>query len=66
MQMWMLGANYQTDLPGGVVGGRTRTEENYKPIGRTSSILPDNPVLPGTGPPTKEWIERDPWLQIHR
>jgi hypothetical protein len=26
---------------------------------------PDHPVLPENRPPTKEWTERDSWLQTH-
>jgi hypothetical protein len=66
MQMWMLGANHQTELkdPGGGAGGKTGgAKGDCNHIERTSA---DYLVLPGTRPPTKECIGRDSWLQIHR
>jgi hypothetical protein len=66
MQMWMLGANHQTELrnPGGGVGRRTEgAEGHWNLIGRTHIGYLDHPVLPGTGPLTKGYTGRGPWLQ---
>jgi hypothetical protein len=60
MQMWMLGANHQTELGDldGVAGGRTgRAEGDCNPKGRT--------MLPETRPPAKECTGKDSRLQMH-
>jgi hypothetical protein len=61
----MLGTNLHTELrnPSWGAGRRTgRAEGDCNPIGKTISA---DPVFPQTRPPTKEYIGRDPWLQIN-
>jgi hypothetical protein len=63
-------ANHRTRLrnPNGRVRVRIKEAEGVcNIIGRktipTNQIPP--PKLPGTKPPTKEYIWRDPWFQLH-
>jgi hypothetical protein len=69
MQMWMFGANHQTDLSGTsimeLVEGLEELRE-LQPHRKNNVSWQDHPVLPGTTrPPTKECTGREPWLQIH-
>ena len=59
IQMWMLGANHQTELMGPGWGADTRTGGtggNWNPHRKNNISWLDHSVLPGTRPPTKSCI----------
>jgi hypothetical protein len=68
--MWMLADSHWTkngDPNGGRVREMTEGAEGVcNPIGRTKSTNQTPAEFPGTKPPTKEYIWRDPWLQLHK
>jgi hypothetical protein len=66
----ILTTNHQTESedPNGGVRGRSEGDEgDCNPIKRitisTNWTLPSE--IPGTKPPTKEYMWRDPWFQLH-
>jgi hypothetical protein len=67
----MLTANHWTEQegPNGGVSERTEGDEGVcNPIGRTTistNQISLPPELPRAKTPTKEYIWRDPWLQLH-
>jgi hypothetical protein len=67
--MWVLAANLWTEQenPNGGLREMSKGAEGVcNPIGRTTiSTNQMPPDLPGTKPLTKEYIGRDPWLQLH-
>jgi hypothetical protein len=65
----MLAAKHWTEheVPNEGVGeGTEGTERFCRPIGGATVSTCQTPMeLPGTGPPTKEYTWRNPWLQLH-
>jgi hypothetical protein len=67
--MWMLTANQRTEHedPNGEVRGRTEEAEGDCNLIRRTTIptnLTPTPQLPGTKPQIKDYIWRDPRLQL--
>jgi hypothetical protein len=70
--MWMLAAYHLTEHGDSNTGVRARTggaEGVRNPIRRTTMSTnqtpPPTPELPETKPSIKEYIWRDPWLQLY-
>jgi hypothetical protein len=63
----MLGANHQTELrdPVGELAEGMREQRGLQPYRKNNVLLLNHPAGPEIRPPTKEFTERDPWLQTH-